>query len=79
MPEIWVPGRGTALKSEVAAVRDPLGKTLVETGLFETGTAFTFVCPVCGKKVRSDQRMEPACTGPSWTNDHPLEVMELVE
>jgi hypothetical protein len=39
---------------------------------------FTFVCPMCGKVVRNDQEMPPACTGPSWTDDHPLEPMVLV-
>lgn len=40
---------------------------------------FTFVCPICGNVARNDQAMEPACTGPSWTDDHPLEPMELIQ
>jgi len=51
------------------------GRVLVETGLFETGTGFLFVCPVCGRQMRNDQRMEPMCTGPGSTDDHAPEVM----
>lgn len=51
------------------------GRVLVEIGLFETGVGFLFVCPECGREFRNDQRMEPMCTGPSWTNDHEPTVM----
>lgn len=54
-------------------------KALIETGLFETGSGFVFRCPLCGRQERNDQRMEPMCTGPSWTDDHPPEVMILVQ
>ena len=74
----WLPGVGPAplIPSERKAYRrDELGRTLVETGLLETGVGFVFQCPLCGNRVRNDQRMEPMCTGPSWTDDHPPEVM----
>ncbi len=39
----------------------------------------TYRCPVCGNRERSDiAGLEPCCTGPSWTDDHPMEVMKLV-
>lgn len=55
--------------------RDEEGRVLVEVGLFETGIGFLFQCPVCGRQERNDQRMEPMCTGPSWTDDHAPEIM----
>lgn len=36
---------------------------------------FWFVCEECGNLTSSDMDMEPMCTGPSWTNDHPPTVM----
>jgi hypothetical protein len=51
------------------------GQALVETGLLETGARFVFRCPLCGRQERNDQRLEPMCTGPSWTDDHPPEPM----
>lgn len=54
-------------------------QALIETGLFETGHPFKFRCPLCGRVEGNDQRMEPMCTGPSWTDDHPPEVMILIE
>ncbi len=48
-------------------------------GLYSTGEKFRYRCPMCGKVEVLDQRMEPICTGPSWTNDHPYEMMQLVE
>jgi hypothetical protein len=36
---------------------------------------FLYVCPTCGNKYENDQEMEPVCTGPFWTHDHPLELM----
>lgn len=41
-------------------------------------TVFIYRCPLCGKTERSDSEMSPACTGPSWTDDHPLEPMVFV-
>lgn len=40
---------------------------------------YHFRCPMCGNKVSNDSNMEPLCTGPSWTDDHPHELMELIE
>ena len=38
-----------------------------------------FRCPVCGNTARNDATgLEPACTGPRWTDDHPLTVMVRV-
>lgn len=53
-------------------------KALIETGLFETGAKFIFRCPLCGRQESNDQRLEPMCTGPSWTDEHPPEPMILV-
>ena len=53
-------------------------RALIETGLFETGAKFVFRCPLCGRVERNDQRLEPVCTGPAWTDEHPLEPMILV-
>jgi hypothetical protein len=42
----------------------------------QTSGVPVFRCPVCGRNERSDATaMEPACTGPSWTDDHELTVM----
>jgi hypothetical protein len=74
----WLPPGETAelVAAERKAYRtDEEGRVLVETGLFETGTGFLFRCPICGNEARNDQRLEPMCTGPSWTNDHPPEIM----
>jgi len=73
----WLPpGSNLPLVSaERQAYRDEVGRVLIETGLFETGTGFTFFCPICGRQERNDQRMEPMCTGPSWTDDHAPEIM----
>ena len=38
---------------------------------------FWFVCPICGNRIKGDQEMSPLCTGSSWTDDHPHEVMVL--
>jgi hypothetical protein len=75
---VWLPPGADVnfVNSERKAYRtDEVGRVLVETGLFETGTGFTFVCAVCGRQERNDQRMEPMCTGPSWTDDHAPEIM----
>lgn len=50
-------------------------KAAIEVGIFETGSGFIFRCPLCGRQEQNDQRMEPMCTGPSWTDDHPPEIM----
>ncbi len=35
-----------------------------------------FVCPVCNHSVRADgDGLEPACTGPTWRDEHPLTPM----
>lgn len=36
---------------------------------------FTFRCGMCGNVVQNNQDMEPMCTGPNWTDDHPPHVM----
>jgi hypothetical protein len=37
-------------------------------------------CPVCGNRERSDiAGLEPCCTGPGVTDDHPMEVMVLLD
>lgn len=50
----------------------------LRAGVYETGRKFRFRCGVCGNVATNDQMMEPACTGPSWTDDHPMEVMEYI-
>lgn len=80
---IWLPGHQEPhlVKRERRAYTSDDGgqaQALIETGLFETGSGFVFRCPLCGRQERNDQRMEPMCTGPSWTDDHPPEVMVLV-
>ncbi len=38
-----------------------------------------FQCPICNSRVRNDgDGMEPACTGPSWRDEHPLTPMRKV-
>lgn len=37
---------------------------------------FAFRCQMCGNQVVLDSEMEPMCTGPSWTDDHPPIVMD---
>lgn len=44
----------------------------------EPKVIYTFRCPLCGRVERNNQAMSPCCTGPSWTDDHPLEAMDLV-
>jgi hypothetical protein len=39
---------------------------------------FRFRCQFCGRVEENDCEMPPACTGPSWTDEHPLEPMELI-
>jgi hypothetical protein len=79
---LWLPhgAQVPLLPREHSALGDRLdGRAEVEVGLFNTGHGFVFVCPVCGKRERNDQRMEPACTGPGWTDDHELTPMVLKE
>lgn len=78
---IWLPGHRDPhlVKRERRAYEaDEGARALIETGLFETGSGFVFRCPLCGRQERNDQRLEPMCTGPSWTDDHPPEIMQLV-
>jgi len=78
---IWLPSGSEAKKEREALEADDggVGKALVETGLLETGEKFTYVCPVCGNRVTNDQRMEPACTGASWRDEHPITPMRLIQ
>lgn len=58
---------------------DPI-HALVHTGTVEFKQAFfQFECPECLHRVRSNQEMEPMCTGPMWTDDHAPEIMRLVK
>jgi hypothetical protein len=78
---IWLPNHQDPhlVKRERRAYgADEQARALIETGLFETGSAFVYRCPLCGRQERNDQRLEPMCTGPSWTDDHPPEPMMLV-
>ena len=39
-----------------------------------------YQCQVCGNRTRSDiAGLEPCCTGPGYTDEHPMEAMVLVE
>lgn len=67
------------LRRERNALSELDGASLVQLGLLETGARFTFQCPICQKFERNDQRMEPMCTGPGWTDDHPPEIMLMVK
>lgn len=79
---IWLPNHHDPhlVKRERRAYsgEDGSAKALIETGLFETGARFIFRCPLCGRQETNDQRLEPMCTGPSWTDDHAPEPMILV-
>ena len=38
-----------------------------------------YVCPTCNHQVRTDgEGMGPACTGPTWRDEHPLTPMRKV-
>jgi hypothetical protein len=64
--------------SRLREAEDPL-RAEIEIGLANyKKTVFTYRCEICGRVERLDQEMSPACTGPSWTEDHPLEPMVLV-
>ena len=78
---IWLPNHHEPhlVKRERRAYdADEQAKAEIEVGLFETGKPFVYRCPLCGRQARNDQRMEPMCTGPNWTDDHPPEIMILV-
>lgn len=80
---IWLPGHKDPYlvkRERRAYVADDggEGKALIETGLFETGARFVYRCPLCSNQAVNDQRMEPMCTGPGATDDHPPEIMILV-
>lgn len=66
---------------EIGAL-EPLEKRFLRSEVI-TGLAhykkkiFTYFCPLCGRIERLDQEMEPACTGPGWTDEHALEPMIL--
>lgn len=68
----------TRTQREMEALLDPAKRVLMRTGILETGQKFVFRCPMCGRIEENDQRMSPVCTGPKWTDDHPLEPMVLV-
>ena len=55
------------LRHRVWAGTEPLKKT-----------RFTFRCTLCGRIERLETEMEPVCTGPLWTDDHPMAVMVRV-
>jgi hypothetical protein len=62
--------------SRVEPEEKPLLMAGVRAGLAPVKRGmFRFRCPTCGKVETSDQELEPACTGPSWRDDHPLEPM----
>jgi hypothetical protein len=78
LPEIPLIGSVPLLRSEEKAyVFGEPDQALIDIGLFETGHKFRFRCLICGKVEVNDQRMEPVCTGPGWTDTHPHEVMQL--
>ena len=75
---IWLPGHRPThfVKRERRAyASSEVAKAEIEVGIFETGAPFVFRCPLCGNQARNDQRMEPMCTGPSWRDEHPPEIM----
>lgn len=39
---------------------------------------FDFQCLTCGNRVRSNQEMEPLCTGPDWMDTHEPKVMSRI-
>jgi hypothetical protein len=79
---IWLPpgaGEPHLVKRERRAYESgEEAKAMIETGLFETGASFVFRCPLCGRQERNDQRLEPMCSGPTWRNEHPPEIMQQV-
>lgn len=39
-----------------------------------------YVCPTCGNRARTDiAGLEPCCTGPGASDEHPMELMVLVD
>lgn len=48
-------------------------------GLIVTKTEpYVFICGICGRRERADDAYAPACTGPGWTDEHPMEPMRLI-
>jgi hypothetical protein len=39
---------------------------------------YKFRCLVCGAEFTHDHPAEPCCTGPTCSDDHPMEIMRLV-
>ena len=56
----------------------PLSTRLLPRQQVRQHQVYVYECPVCHNQCRYDDRYEPTCTGPHWTDDHPLEVMRLV-
>jgi hypothetical protein len=78
---IWLPNHREPYlvkRERRAYAADDGAKAEIEVGIFETGAKFVFRCPLCGRQAVNDQRLEPLCTGPSWTDDHAPEPMVLV-
>lgn len=69
--------RVPVLRRERKALGEPEHRPEVEIGIYQTGRKFRYRCPVCQKVEYNDQRMEPCCTGPDWTDIHDLTVMRL--
>lgn len=55
----------------VPDVRAP-GEEVTKKGVY------VYRCVMCGRTERYDDKYGPACTGPSWTDEHPMEPMALV-
>ena len=55
-------------------------KTSSHVPLFEVkNKIYVFECPVCKNRASNDSDMETLCTGPNWTDDHPLAIMKLIQ
>ena len=57
---------------------DPLLATIHVGTAHLKKAIFVFRCEMCGNTERSDTEMSPACTGPDWTDAHPMEPMTFV-
>ncbi len=57
------------------AERGPLRSEVMAGVANYKRAVFGFECPFCGAKRTNDQEAELMCTGPSWTDDHPMELM----
>jgi len=51
---------------------------LIPRQFVRTVGVFVYQCPICLNQMRYDDRYEPICTGPSWTDDHPPAIMTLI-